>query len=78
MTDEFAFRRISMIAALVLPIQIEHHWQDIAASTPPPRCAYCFVAEAALRAASPVRFNSPKRKVDVLPPTGHYMVFPPF
>src|SRR5262245_1799622 len=36
LTDEFAFRRISRINVRVLPIQIEHHWQDIAASTPPP------------------------------------------
>src|SRR5262249_3973794 len=36
LTDEFAFRRISRIDVRVLPIQIEHHWQDIAASTPPP------------------------------------------
>src|SRR5262252_3788511 len=34
--DEFAFRRISRIDVCVLPIQIEHRWQDIAASTPPP------------------------------------------
>jgi hypothetical protein len=34
-----AFRRILRIAALVLPIQIVHHWQDIAASTPPLPCA---------------------------------------
>jgi hypothetical protein len=39
LTDEFAFRRILGIAARVLPIQIEHHWQDIAASTPPLPCA---------------------------------------
>src|SRR5262245_64658723 len=38
LTDEFAFRRISRIDVRVLPIQIEHRWQDIAASTPrPPR-----------------------------------------
>ena len=36
LTDEFAFRRISRIDLRVLPIQIEHRWQDIAASTPPP------------------------------------------
>src|SRR5215831_2874985 len=36
LTDEFAFRRISRIDVRVLPIQIEHHWQDIAASTPLP------------------------------------------
>jgi hypothetical protein len=41
LTDEFAFRRILGIAARVLPIQIEHHWQDIAASTPPLPCADC-------------------------------------
>jgi len=35
LTDEFAFRRISRIDVRVLPIQIEHRWQDIAASTPP-------------------------------------------
>src|SRR5262245_20085718 len=39
LTDEFAFRRISRIDVRVLPIQIEHHWQDIAASTPPLPCA---------------------------------------
>jgi hypothetical protein len=33
LTDEFAFRRISRIDVRVLPIQVEHHWQDIAAST---------------------------------------------
>jgi hypothetical protein len=38
-TDEFAFRRISRIDVRVLPIQTEHHWQDIAASTPPLPCA---------------------------------------
>jgi len=38
LTDEFAFRRISRIDVRVLPIQIVHRWQDIAASTPqPPR-----------------------------------------
>jgi hypothetical protein len=37
--DEFAFRRISRIDVCVLPIQIEHHWQDIAAGTPPLPCA---------------------------------------
>jgi hypothetical protein len=37
----FAFRRISRIDVRVLPIQIEHHWQDIAASTPPLPCADC-------------------------------------
>jgi hypothetical protein len=41
LTDEFAFRRISRIDVRVLPIQIEHHWQDIAASTPPLPCADC-------------------------------------
>src|SRR5262245_40918512 len=35
LTDEFAFRRISRVDARVLPIQIEHHWQEIAASTLP-------------------------------------------
>ena len=39
LTDEFAFRRISRIGVRVLPIQIEHHWQDIAASTPRLLCA---------------------------------------
>src|SRR5262245_39653704 len=39
LTDEFAFRRISRIDVGVLPTQIEHHWQDIAASSPPLRCA---------------------------------------
>src|SRR5262249_38604618 len=39
LTDEFAFRRISRIDVPVLPIQIEHRWQDIAASTPPLPCA---------------------------------------
>jgi len=39
LTDEFAFRRISRIDVRVLPIQIEHRWQDIAASTPPLPCA---------------------------------------
>ena len=39
LTDEFEFRRISRIDVRVLPIQIEHHWQDIAASTPPLPCA---------------------------------------
>jgi hypothetical protein len=39
LTDEFAFRRISRIDVRVLPIQIEHHWQDIAASTPLLPCA---------------------------------------
>src|SRR5262249_59187716 len=34
LTDEFAFRRISRIDVRVLPIQIEHRWQDTAASTP--------------------------------------------
>src|SRR6516164_3011132 len=34
--DEFAFRRISRIDVRVLPIQIEYHWQDTAASTSPP------------------------------------------
>jgi hypothetical protein len=38
LTDEFAFRRISRIDVRVLPIQIEHRWQDIAASTPPLPC----------------------------------------
>jgi hypothetical protein len=38
LTDEFAFRRISRIDVRVLPIQIEHHWQDIAANTPPLPC----------------------------------------
>jgi hypothetical protein len=48
LTDEFAFRRISRIDVRVLPIQIEHRWQDIAASTPPPPRA-CYFAEAATR-----------------------------
>src|SRR5262245_51337668 len=39
LTDEFAFRRILRTDAPVLPIQIEHRWQDIAASTPPLPCA---------------------------------------
>src|SRR5262249_10272245 len=39
LTDEFASRRISRIDVRVLPIQIEHHWQDIAATTPPLPCA---------------------------------------
>jgi hypothetical protein len=39
LTDEFAFRRISRIDVRVLPIQIEHRWQDIAASPPPLPCA---------------------------------------
>src|SRR5215467_11458997 len=39
LTDEFAFRRISRIDVRVLPIQIEHRWQDTAASTPPLPCA---------------------------------------
>src|SRR6516165_3100876 len=39
LTDEFAFRRISRIDVRVLPIQIEHRGQDIAASTPPLPCA---------------------------------------
>jgi len=39
LTDEFAFRRISKINVRVLPIQIERHWQDTAASTPPLPCA---------------------------------------
>jgi hypothetical protein len=39
LTDEFAFRRISRIDVRVLPIQIEHRWHDIAASTPPLSCA---------------------------------------
>src|SRR5262249_58749866 len=39
LTDEFAFRRISRINVRVLPIRIEHRWQDIAASTPPLPCA---------------------------------------
>src|SRR5262249_38260512 len=39
LTDEFAFRRISRIDVRVLPIQIEHRWQDIAAITPPLPCA---------------------------------------
>ena len=39
LADEFAFRRISKIDVRVLPIQIEHHWQDIAASTPLLPCA---------------------------------------
>src|SRR6516165_10242208 len=39
LTDEFAFRRISRIDVRVLPIQIKHRWQDIAASTPPLPCA---------------------------------------
>jgi hypothetical protein len=33
------FAEISRIDVRVLPIQIEHHWQDIAASTPPLPCA---------------------------------------
>jgi hypothetical protein len=36
---EFAFRRISRIDVRVLSIQIEHHWQDIAASAAPLPCA---------------------------------------
>src|SRR5262249_56430936 len=39
LTDEFAFRRISRIDVRVLPIQIEHRWQDIAAINPPLPCA---------------------------------------
>jgi hypothetical protein len=31
----------------VLPIQIEHHWQDIAASTPPLPCADCLAEQPA-------------------------------
>jgi hypothetical protein len=47
LTDEFAFRRISRIDVRVLPIQIEHHWQDIAASTPPlPYADYLAVTKA--------------------------------
>jgi hypothetical protein len=34
-----AFRRILRTGARVLPIQIEHHWRDNAASTPPLPCA---------------------------------------
>jgi hypothetical protein len=42
-----AFRRILGVAALVLPIQIEHRWQDIAASTPPlPYADYLAVTKA--------------------------------
>jgi hypothetical protein len=44
-----AFRRILGIAALVLPIQIERHWQDIAASTPlPPLADWLAVTKAHL------------------------------
>ena len=39
LTGEFAFRRILRTDVRVLPIQIEHHWQDIAAITPPLPCA---------------------------------------
>src|SRR5262249_25300533 len=38
-TDDFAFRRISRIDVRVLPIPIEHRWQDIATSPPPLPCA---------------------------------------
>src|SRR5262249_47729046 len=43
-----ASRRISNTDAPVLPIQIERHWQDSAASTPRPPRACCF-AEATAR-----------------------------
>src|SRR5258705_3719057 len=51
-----AFRRILGTGAPVLPIQIEHHWRDSAASTPPPLRACCF-AEAAARDAPAPRWG---------------------
>jgi hypothetical protein len=44
---EPAFHRILKTGAHVLPIRIERHWQDSAASTPQPPRACCFVEAAA-------------------------------
>jgi hypothetical protein len=54
-TDEFAFRRISKIDVRVLPIQIEHRWQDIAASTPPLPCADYLAGRALAHAVDAAR-----------------------
>jgi glycyl-tRNA synthetase beta subunit len=45
--DAFAFRKILRTDAPVLPIQIERHWRDSAASTPPPPRACCLAVAAA-------------------------------
>jgi len=59
LTDEFAFRRISRIDVPVLRIQVEHRWQDVAASTPPLPCADGVVRGSLQRASqtSPCRIR---------------------
>jgi hypothetical protein len=38
------FAEFLKTGALVLPIQIERHWRDNAASTPPPPRGYCWIS----------------------------------
>src|SRR5262249_46975240 len=45
LTDEFAFRRILRIDVRALPIQIEHHWQVAAGTTPLPCADYIAVTK---------------------------------